>query len=235
MGSPTSEEGRAEDEVHHRVTLTRDFQMQTTEVTQAQFLKFMGYNPSGFTKCGQGCPVEQVNWHEAAAYCNALSDRASLGQCYECNGSGQDVTCSSSKRYTTPYACPGYRLPTEAEWEYAARAGRMESRHGDLNAVAWYEDNSSNTTHRVGGKRASAWGLYDMLGNVWEWCHDWYGAYPTGAVRDPDRPEARRREKAVRGGSWDYRARTVRAAHRTWNPPQNRDISVGFRPARSLP
>ena len=235
MGSPSNERGRDDDERQHRVTITRDFEIQTTEVTQGQFQDVMGYNPSRFTSCGRECPVEQVSWDEAAAYCNALSERASLGQCYGCNGSGRDVTCSPSSRYSLPYVCPGYRLPTEAEWEYAARAGTTGSRYGNLNAVAWYSDNSESTTHRVGQKRASVWGLYDMLGNVLEWCHDWYGDdYPSGSVTDPTGSASGSR-RVFRGGSWGNLARGTRAAYRSRNTPGYRHYYLGFRPSRSLP
>jgi formylglycine-generating enzyme required for sulfatase activity len=234
MGSPPGEPGRFSNETQHRVTLTRDFFIQATEVTQIQFQDVMGYNPSSFTSCGRDCPVEQVTWHEAAAYCNRLSERAGLGQCYGCNGSGRDVTCSPSSRYSTPYACPGYRLPTEAEWEYAARAGTTGPRYGDLSAVAWYSDNSGNTTHRVGQKRANALGLQDMLGNVWEWCHDWYGDYPGVSVTDPSGPGAGSL-RVLRGGSWFIHAGPARAADRHRSTPGNRYGSIGFRPSRSSP
>jgi formylglycine-generating enzyme required for sulfatase activity len=234
MGSPASEFARGNEETQHRVTLTRDFYIQATEVTQGQFQDVMGYNPSSSTGCGRDCPVEQVSWHEAAAYCNALSSREGLGQCYGCNGSGRDVTCSPSNRYSTPYSCSGYRLPTEAEWEYAARAGTTGPSYGDLSAVAWYSDNSGDTTHRVGQKRANAWGLYDMLGNVWEWCHDWGGDYPGGSVTDPSGPDAGS-SRVIRGGSWYSNARNVRAAYRNGNTPGNRNRYFGLRPVRSIP
>ena len=234
MGSFTGEPDRENDEAQHRVTLTHDFEMQTTEVTQGQFQDVMGYTPSEFTGCGRDCPVEQVSWHEAAAYCNVLSERAGLGQCYGCNGSGGDVTCSPSSRYSTPYSCPGYRLPTEAEWEYGARAGTTGSRYGDLNAIAWHSNNSGSTTHRVGQKRANAWGLYDMLGNVWEWCHDWYGDYPGGAVTDPFGP-GEGSFRVYRGGSWNRYTRGVRAALRNRIVPGDRNYYLGFRLSRSSP
>ena len=144
------------------------------------------------------------------------------------------MTCSPSNRYSTPYVCPGYRLPTEAEWEYAAQAGTTGPRYGELNAVAWYSDNSGGTTHRVGQKRANTLGLYDMLGNVWEWCHDWHGDYPGGSMTDPSGPGAGS-GRVARGGSWGNGTRDVRAANRYGGTPGYRYDALGFRLSRSSP
>ena len=213
--------------------MTRSYELQTTEVTQAQFEEMMWYNPSYFSRCSD-CPVESLSWYEAVAYCNALSDLAGLDRCYDCTGSGASVVCRPSESYSSPYDCPGFRLPTEAEWEYAARAGTTGPSYGDLSAVAWYSDNSGDTTHRVGQKRANAWGLYDMLGNVWEWCHDWGGDYPGGSVTDPSGPDAGS-SRVIRGGSWYSNARNVRAAYRNGNTPGNRNRYFGLRPVRFIP
>jgi formylglycine-generating enzyme required for sulfatase activity len=231
MGSPRGEEGRDRDETQHAVTLTRGFVMQSTEVTQGQFREVMGYNPSQFSSCGAECPVEGVTWHEAAAYANGLSAREGLGACYSCSGSGPGVTCAPVGE---PYSCRGYRLPTEAEWEYAARAGTTGPRYGDLDAVAWHNGNAGGTTHPVRQKQPNGWGLYDMLGNVWEWCHDWSGDYPGGAARDPAGPGAGS-NRVLRGGSWFTGAGHARAAARTWFTPGHRDGAFGFRTVRSSP
>ncbi len=190
-----------------------------------------------------------MNWNEAAAYCNALSAGGGLAECYDCTGSGSAVTCSPAAAYASPYECPGYRLPTEAEWEYAARAGTTTGTYnGDpdtgtvscvdspvLNAIAWYCDNSGATNHAVGSLAANDWGLHDMLGNVWEWCHDWYEMdLGVGAMTDPSGPGAGS-YRVARGGSWDHDARYTRAAYRNYFDPGLPYNDMGLRPVRSLP
>lgn len=251
MGSPTSEPGRNSDETQHSVTLTHRFEMLATEVTQAQFGERMGYMPAAFTACGGDCPVERVNWYEAAAYCNALSSAAGLANCYTCSGSGASVTCDLSGDYATPYDCPGYRLPTEAEWEYAARAGTTGGTYNGtsdgghlgceqpnvvLDSIAWFCGNSGGRTQPVGSLGANPWGLYDMLGNVWEWCGDrWDGAdYGAGAVTDPW-GLASGSSRVLRGGSWVDDAGYARAASRFRAGPGDRGDGGGFRVSRSLP
>ena len=231
MGSPPEERGRGHDEDQHEVILTRAFEIQTTEVTQEQFSRLMSYNPSRFADCPT-CPVERVNWHEAAAYCNALSDEAGSIRCYECSGDGTLVRCAPREDHGNPYDCPGARLPTEAEFEHAARAGTTGPTYGDLDSVAWHADNADDRTHPVGGLEPNAFGLHDILGNVWEWCHDLYGEYPSGPVTDPAGAE-RGSLRVLRGGSW-YRLVTLsRAASRNKLAPGSRFGNVGFRPVRS--
>jgi formylglycine-generating enzyme required for sulfatase activity len=245
MGSPEGELGRDRGEARHEVTLTRDFEIRSAEVTQAEFEGSMGYNPSGFAGCAD-CPVDHVSWHEAAAYCNALSDAGSLGRCYDCAGSGASVTCGSAAAYATPYECPGYRLPTEAEWEYAARAGTTTATYtGDLTGdpiscdpsavlepIAWWCDTSEGTTHEVGLLDANAWGLNDVLGNVSEWCHDWFGEYG-GAATDPWGPGAGS-DRVIRGGYFGSFMYAVRAAGRDFETPDRHFTGPGLRVSRSL-
>ena len=142
------------------------------------------------------------------------------------------MECEPGDSYSSPYECPGYRLPTESEWEYAARAGTFGPRYGDLDDVAWYSGNSGGRTHDVGGLDPNDWGLYDMLGNAWEWCHDWYDDYPSGSVTDPWGPSTGS-ARVSRGGSWGLGAEGVRAADRAWGGPGGRADFIGFRPSRS--
>ena len=162
--------GEANTATAHQVTLTQPFYMGVHEVTQEQCFRVMGVNPSEFK--GRRNPVEQVSWHDAVEFCQKLSSlpkEKSAGRVY--------------------------RLPTEAEWEYACRAGTdSEYSFGNgasnLGEYGWFEDNSAKASHPVGMKRANGWGLYDMHGNVWEWCQDWYGNYPSDAVTDPTGPSS---------------------------------------------
>jgi len=249
MGSPSNEGskfgwwGRDSDETQHQVTLTRDFLMQSTEVTQAQWQALMGNNPSSFTGDANR-PVDQVSWYDAVAYANALSVADGLPVAYNLSGcsgtpgtdnySCGDVTLTAP----TPYATTGWRLPTEAEWEYAYRAGTTtawyngddESKVGD---IAWFSSNSSDTTHPVAQKQPNAWGLYDMAGNVWEWCWDRYGGYP-GTVTDPVGP-TEGSFRVFRGGSWFFDESNTRAAFRYYDSPGIRISDFGFRLARSRP
>ena len=221
MGSPESEERRDKNETQHEVTISKDYYLGVYEVTQAQYEKVMGKNPSHFEKRvirksdSSMYPVEMVSWEDAVEFCKKLSD------------------LPEEKK-----AGRLYRLPTEAEWEYACRAGSKTAySFGEgsksLGDYAWFDGNSNTQTHPVGEKKANAWGLYDMHGNVWEWCSDWYGEYPKGAVSDPVGP----REgsyRVGRGGSWSDGAALCRSADRGWLDPSDRDNDFyGFRVALS--
>jgi formylglycine-generating enzyme required for sulfatase activity/serine/threonine protein kinase len=218
MGSALGETQREDDERPHDVTLTRGFWLHATEVTQGQYEALMGSNPSEFKACGPSCPVDSVSWQEAVAYMDRLSLRDGLEACY------------AGGRFKGPQ-CSGYRLPTEAEWEYAARAGSSEARHGDPEVIAWHDANAGKTPHPVATKQPNAWGLHDMLGNVWEWSHDWYGAYGA-AARDPAGPGGGS-SRVIRGGGWEVPSSSVRAAFRGGFGPAERGNFLGFRVART--
>ena len=247
MGSPETEKGRGNDEVRHHVIITRGFWLLESEVTQQMWESLMGTTiedqSDGAMLCGTGdlFPMYYVSWEEAQAFCRALSAK-----------SGENIL-----------------LPTEAQWEYACRAGTgtkyyFGDRDSDIGQNAWYIFNSSENyefsdlneqeeggrwlslkersnpdmgTHRVKQKKPNAWGLYDMLGNLWEWCSDWYDEayYMQSPKTDPQGPSAGS-IRVLRGGSWFYDARQCRSAERSWDDPKSRDgywhVSfLGFRPA----
>ncbi len=220
----------------HEVTLTHPFLMARTEVTQAQYEIVMGDNPS--SRKGPDLPVEKVTWYEAVEFCNALSRREGLDSCY--SGSGANILCD--------FTANGYRLPTEAEWEYACRAGSQADFYtgnlthsgqspldSALDRAGWYGGNSGSTTHPVGKKHPNAFGLYDMHGNVREWCWDWYGSsyYASSPTEDPNGPETGS-YRVIRGGSWFLIARYCRSAHRyTLSSPVDRSSVYGFRVVRT--
>lgn len=235
IGSPRTEDDRDRDETQHAMTLTRSFWMGETEVTQKQWRELMETDPSYFSGCGNSCPVEQVNWYEAVAFANRLSDRTGLDRCYEVMG-GNGKRAGEGLEFDfvrfKGLDCRGYRLPTEAEWEYAARADVPGARQGgDLGVIAWYSTNSDSATHPVGLKQPNSWGLHDMLGNVCEWSWDWYATYSAGAQQDALGARAGV-GRVLRGCSWGSGARNCRSADRDGEWPGNRSFSAGFRLVR---
>jgi formylglycine-generating enzyme required for sulfatase activity len=207
MGSPDDEAGRATREgPQTHVTISRPFFLGVTDVTQAQWTAVMGSNPSYFK--GDARPVEQVSWDDAMAFCEKLTERE-----------------REAGRLPAGWE---FTLPTEAQWEFACRAGTAGARYGDLNDIAWFVGNSGHATHPVGTKQPNAWGLYDILGNVYQWCLDWYGSYPGGNVTNPV-GSAFGRNRGNRGGCWDFTADCCRSAYRAFNGRDCRSDILGFR------
>ncbi len=204
QGRSREQLGRETGESHRRqVRITRGFHMGVHEVTQEQYAEVMGKNPSKF--CGAKNPVERVSWNDAVEFCSRLP---------------KEEGCT-------------YRLPTEAEWEYACRSGSTTAYcygddPGQLEEYAWYSRNSGEETHEVGLKQPNAWGLYDVHGNVWEWCQDWYAHLEPGPSEDPGGP-ADGALRVVRGGSWFDYPSPLSSASRGRNLPSNRPDDHGFR------
>jgi formylglycine-generating enzyme required for sulfatase activity len=219
MGSPAEETERRDNEILHKVTITKPFYLQTTQVTQGQWKKVMGSNPSHFKKSGEDCPVDSVSWEDAQKFISKLNKMENMNK---------------------------YRLPTEAEWEYACRAGTTTPFHtGDsistdqANYDGRYPMPGSpkgeyrKRTVKVDSFPPNAWGLYDMHGNVEEWCQDYYGDYPKGKVKDPKGPSTGE-YRVQRGGSWYLDSRFGRSATRDRDFPDFRYYNLGFRVARDF-
>lgn len=207
MGSPAAEEGRQGDERPHEVILTEGFWMGQTEVTQALWQAVMGTNPSHFADAPQR-PIDSVSWFDAVAFCEQATVRLRQAALLE-----------------ESWAVD---LPSEVQWEYACRAGTSGVFAGPLEELAWYLDTSGESTHEVAQLEPNAWGLFDLHGNVWEWCLDPNADYPEATVTDPE-PPAFGAQRIIRGGAWYLPARYLRSANRFAYLPDYRDNGTGFR------
>ena len=227
------ENGDADDneKPRHRVSISRDILVGKYPVTQWLYESVMGKNPSKFK--GTNRPVECVSWYAAVEFCNKLSVLEGREPVYTINGN--NVSCN--------FGAKGYRLLTEAEWEYCARSGQRFKYAGSdtvdevawysgnsdtVDEVAWYDGNSGGGTHPVGLKKCNGFGLYDMSGNVWEWCWDWYGSYSSASQEDPQGPTSGS-DRVRRGGSWGGNARLLRVSSRGYNAPAYTNNNLGFR------
>ena len=188
------------------------FKLSYLPVTQELYETIGNKNPSTFK--GSSLPVETVSWMDAVMFCNQLSEMLGKELCYIVNNESAETIFKAEAN--------GFRLPTEAEWQYACQCGEKALRYGDLDDIAWYKDNSKSSTHKVGQKQANKWGLYDMLGNVWEWCTDIYDETIYGSYR------------VFRGGGWSDRERSVMATTRRRSHPVAFKIEdLGFRIAQN--
>lgn len=218
----------------------RPFLMGQYLVTQELWKKVMRNNPSRFK--GESLPIERVSWYDCVEFCNKLSEQAGLDPAYEIDKKSTDSGNKSSRdklkwKVRVNHEANGFRLPTEAEWEYAARGGEYSQGYTyagseELDEVGWYRENSQGQTRAVGLKAPNELGLYDMSGNVWEWCWDWYDSYPSKKLKNPVGPESGF-NRVCRGGCWGNAASVCRVAYRSLNWPDYRSYDLGFRLSRT--
>jgi len=201
-----------DDRINHKWKVNlQSFLLSPYPVTQDLYYSVTKESPFSFK--GDQKPAENVSWNDAIHFCNQLSQKTGLTEYYSFGSDAKDVTINLLSN--------GYRLPSEAEWEYACRAGTIEVIYGEIDNIAWYKENSDGKTHDVGKKEPNAWGLYDMLGNVWEWCWDKYDETVYGSYR------------IFRGGGWSDSARGCLATNRRRSHPTFKIDDLGFRIARS--
>ena len=213
IGVPAGEIELRDDRIKHKWKVQiKPFLLSGYPVTRDIYYSITQKSPFSFKSDEK--PVENVSWNDAVHFCNLLSQKSGLRECYYINSENNDVIYDSESN--------GYRLPSEAEWEYACRAGTTEVRYGEIDKIAWYLENSEGRTHEVGKKEPNAWGFYDMLGNVWEWCWDIYDENVYGSYR------------IFRGGGWNDPARGCLASNRRRSHPTFQIDDLGFRLARSV-
>ena len=247
MGNTRIGEGEMFELPAHEVELTYDFYIGKYEVTFDEYYTFCDetvyYKP---TDCGWGKgtrPIMYVSWFDATNYCNWLSEKEELPKAYDAEGNLLDRNGNITTDITQ---VTGYRLPTEAEWEYAARGGHIDIKNGieendfkfsgsnDIDEVAWYDKNSAAMTQEIGQKKSNELEIFDMTGNVWEWCHDWFGNYSSEKQINPIGPSSSPYYSRIyRGGSWFYYPLQCRISYRTFHNPQFVATYVGFRVCRT--
>jgi formylglycine-generating enzyme required for sulfatase activity len=247
MGSPSTEAGRWDSETQHSVTISKPFYIGKYEVTQKEWIEVMGSNPSGFK--GDNLPVECVSWYDAIEYCNMRSVKEGLTPAYtidKTRSDGSNTNGSDNVKWVVTWNrnANGYRLPTDAEWELACRAGtaspfytgnNMTTNHANYDGNQPYNNNAKGVnrakTWTVGSGTPNPWGLYDMSGNVYEWCWDWFGGYGSGSQTDPSGIAAGS-NRVARGGAWSSDATRLRSAYQGSATPSRRDSNIGFRVVR---
>ena len=251
MGTPPEEPGRDEDEEQHGVTLTHGFCISQHEIMQDSWARYTGTHINTHNDCGGECPADTISWHQAAWGTNQISNALGLERCYDCSSQGSSAFCETKG---SPYNCEGFRLPTEAEWEYAARAGEVSAypnggtledgdqdscdgglvldNGGRLDDVAWYCGNAGGSTHPVAQTISNPLFLYDVVGNIAEWVHDWYTESYGGSAVDPFGPSTGS-WRVIRGGAYDSDPAAIRLGSRAWGTPHDVSERAGLRVVRT--